>query len=466
MRIRLPFSSGGMRPRLLSRRRGGLVCAPLLVALIGSGWFAVPARGSFFGEPGRVLFTDSLYDQQSDTYEYRLHSLPWQGIDDPQLIVSSDRAIEGAYWTPDGRRVFVSQGIRTLLLRSDGAHLRTLLAPRKRRIDEGSSYWIKRVDSRLRGLSADGTKIAMLEHIGYQINGRPHYKRTHLVVKTLGGRVLHRERTENFWWPRVSFSPDGRLIAFQSHDEQERSRITVLRIRDGAKWTLPATGERFKGDFAPRFGPDGRLVFVRNEGTCYYGATGPDCSIDIYSSDANGEELRVLIDGPTNIDSDEAPEYFSDVVPAPGGSYLAVRASHSVRFGFTTTPVIHEPGGVYIYDMDDETWRELVSESPQDPQRPPRDDQDDPPVLVALDWQPQCTVPGTRGDDVLLGTEGRDLICGLGGDDVIRGLGGDDVLFGHAGLDRVVGGAGKDIVVGNAGRDRCDRDGTDFSRVC
>jgi len=64
-----------------------------------------------------------------------------------------------------------------------------------------------------------------------------------------------------------------------------------------------------------------------------------------------------------------------------------------------------------------------------------------------------CTIAGTRRDDVLTGTPGRDVICGLGGDDVLRGRGGNDVLRGGGGADRLVGGKGRDAFDGGRGAD-------------
>jgi hypothetical protein len=65
-----------------------------------------------------------------------------------------------------------------------------------------------------------------------------------------------------------------------------------------------------------------------------------------------------------------------------------------------------------------------------------------------------CTIRGTRGNDVLSGAPGRDVICGLAGKDTLVGRGGNDVLRGGAGDDLLRGGRGRDLLNGGAGVDR------------
>jgi Ca2+-binding RTX toxin-like protein len=65
-----------------------------------------------------------------------------------------------------------------------------------------------------------------------------------------------------------------------------------------------------------------------------------------------------------------------------------------------------------------------------------------------------CTIRGTRGNDVLSGTPRRDVICGLAGRDTLIGRAGNDVLRGGAGGDLLRGGRGRDLLNGGAGVDR------------
>lgn len=66
---------------------------------------------------------------------------------------------------------------------------------------------------------------------------------------------------------------------------------------------------------------------------------------------------------------------------------------------------------------------------------------------------PDCTVVGTGGDDVLVGGPGPDVLCGLGGDDVLLAGPGNDVLRGGPGRDRLVGRRGRDLLEGGPGHD-------------
>lgn len=69
--------------------------------------------------------------------------------------------------------------------------------------------------------------------------------------------------------------------------------------------------------------------------------------------------------------------------------------------------------------------------------------------------EPECTIEGDDGFDVLFGTAGPDVICGHGGIDLIFGLAGDDTILGGDGPDLIFGGAGADFIDGGPGRDTC-----------
>lgn len=66
----------------------------------------------------------------------------------------------------------------------------------------------------------------------------------------------------------------------------------------------------------------------------------------------------------------------------------------------------------------------------------------------------ECTIRGTRRNDLLSGTRGRDVICGLGGRDTLIGRAGNDILRGGAGADLLRGGRGRDLLNGGTGVDR------------
>ncbi len=114
------------------------------------------------------------------------------------------------------------------------------------------------------------------------------------------------------------------------------------------------------------------------------------------------------------------------------------------------------------------TPQEITVTAPEDPDPDPDDPGDD----DGSD-DPECTITGTAGRDVLIGTPGDDVICGLEGGDIIIGLAGDDLLLGDEGGDLIIGGrgndeirggSGPDLLLGNAGDDKMfGDDGRDFA---
>jgi hypothetical protein len=85
-------------------------------------------------------------------------------------------------------------------------------------------------------------------------------------------------------------------------------------------------------------------------------------------------------------------------------------------------------------------------------------------------WEPQNTIVGSRGNDVLNGTLCTDIIFGLAGNDTIRGKQGEDVLRGGRDNDRVIGVdtfyPEADHVSGGAGFDTCIGDILDSFFSC
>ncbi|MCP3994019.1 MAG: hypothetical protein GY722_03000 [bacterium] len=75
------------------------------------------------------------------------------------------------------------------------------------------------------------------------------------------------------------------------------------------------------------------------------------------------------------------------------------------------------------------------------------------PTQQASAQNPDCTIIGTEGNDVLEGTAGDDVICGLGGDDRIDAGDGNDIVLAGDGDDYVEAGLGVDIVFGGSGSD-------------
>jgi Ca2+-binding RTX toxin-like protein len=67
--------------------------------------------------------------------------------------------------------------------------------------------------------------------------------------------------------------------------------------------------------------------------------------------------------------------------------------------------------------------------------------------------EPQQSINGDSGDDVLLGDDSDNTIIGYGGDDKLYGRKGNDLLHGGKGNDTVIGGSGNDTMYGGQGAD-------------
>ncbi len=85
--------------------------------------------------------------------------------------------------------------------------------------------------------------------------------------------------------------------------------------------------------------------------------------------------------------------------------------------------------------------------NPDDPDFVPQSDD----LPEPLD--PNITVTGESGADILSGGDGDDTLAGSGGDDQLTARGGDDFIQAGAGADTVYSGAGDDTLQGGAGND-------------
>ena len=330
-------------------------------------------------------------------------------------------------WSPDGGHLlYVSNG--NLVRRDRAGGLRVLAW---RSLESGDVWaWTPEY-------SPDGSRIVYC--LKQRDEEAPDYDQASIVVASADGTN-----------PRVivdlpgiscdhapSWSPDGKWIAFDrpvEGTEELRDRNHIYVVRSDGTGLLNITPTDTLGSSAPVWVQDGRIMF-QSWRDC---PARPVSCGDIYTMAADGSDVRRV----TFAEEHPDVEYL-EAEPSPDERYTLV--SYVTAF----QPPAPQDHGILVLDAEGDEVRRLVSTR-----------------QTSMDWQPSCTVRGTRGNDVLHGTAGRDLICGLGGDDVIKGLGGNDSIFGHAGIDRILGGAGRDILVGNGGRDRCDRDPADYSRVC
>ncbi|MDQ3940971.1 MAG: hypothetical protein M3238_06460 [Actinomycetota bacterium] len=399
------------------------------VALVAAAWFllfGVPsASAAFFGGAGDIAFID-LVDRGDGVSDLDTFVVGPAG---GATTNKTDRAWHQrwASWSPDGRRVvFFSRS--TLQVADADFESRRIVAHATD--PEGTIFPMHPA------WSPDGTKIV------YSRRGRS----IEVVNADGSGR---RTLVDDFQVGPMydpSWSPDGTQIVYREHSYP----YSWLMIVDAEGKTEPrfiTGGPAF--DWQPTWTSDGRVMFGSNRG-CASGRA-PGCW-GIWVVDPDGQNVENVTSFGEDWGGDGHFDALLRAIESPDAKKVLISLHpRGLEWdaALSEEVPIDETFELWVWDLrTGEKWRVANA------------------AWVDSDWQPRCTVQGTSGNDVLRGTSGRDLICGLGGNDVIKGRGGDDVLFGHGGKDRVVGGAGRDIVVGNGGRDRCDRDKSDYSRVC
>jgi hypothetical protein len=309
---------------------------------------------------------------------------------------------------------------------------------------------------------------------------------------------------------RPKYSPDGRLIAFESNrdgptelyimnvDGSNVRRLTFSGANTGASWhpdgsqiayqsnrfgqfevlkiNVDGTGETRltfhpAEDSLPTWSPDGTVIA--------FSSRREDPAADIHLMNPDGTNIRRIFGVPGVEDSwpswspDGTMIAFHSRRDDPEGEEIYrmnVDGSNVVRLTFNADP----PGGpdsdifpAWSPDGSRITWtsgrngvsldtyqmsafvgdRDIIRVTSD-----PRSDQ-------RCDWQPVCTIygsgniVGTEGNDIICGSDGPDQVDGRGGNDRILGLGGNDVLFGGPGNDHVFGGFGNDQLWGGEGFD-------------
>lgn len=230
---------------------------------------------------------------------------------------------------------------------------------------------------------------------------------------------------------RISWSPDGNLIAFSGVDAYDcptgscrRSVVVLVDPAVGEPSVYPADGS----SYAPDFSPDGSEIAFSNypDGVMvgptpgYPGAVRQVVSLE-HSGDHDSEDPSQIISA------------WSYPTWSPDGGAIA--------FLSDTDGAVQENADVFIVD---EQGGPIVNTTMSDN----TDDE--------ITWAqpvPGCTIEGTPKRDKLVGTSAGDIICGAGGNDVIRGKGGDDRIVGGGGDDELIGQDGEDTLLGEAGAD-------------
>ncbi|MDQ3940319.1 MAG: hypothetical protein M3238_03095 [Actinomycetota bacterium] len=417
---------------------------------------ALPAQATFYGQPGRIAISRSV--EHDGVAEPDIFTMRPDGTGVRNLTPRPGAQYDGT-WSPDGRWIvyedFLEGRKRVLTMTARGRPGTWLVS---------SGFRNGRVEDPVRpSWSPDGTKVAYVMH-RYpptpDLTGGADVTSTLEVVDavTRERRVLVGE-TPNTVLYDPYWSPDGTKIVFANYSpfvngDSQTASIYVVNS-DGSDLTrlsAPGTSEH-----RPTWTPDGRIMFISVH-SCPAVPSPGECR-SLYVMNPDGSDRRLLRSGEEDWTGEGEADQLFLARPSPNGSKVALLLAGGA---FTAETRLQ----LWLWDPVGGSKEHLLTdfEPARTHPEPPSESQSE--SSFEFDWQPRCTVRGTRGDDTLRGTPGRDLICGLGGDDVLKGLGGDDVIFGHGGNDRVTGGAGRDIVVGNAGRNRCDRDESDYSRVC
>jgi Tol biopolymer transport system component len=228
-----------------------------------------------------------------------------------------------------------------------------------------------------------------------------------LSIISADGKIVRRLTHTSSCERAPSWSPDGRRVAYELHDD--RGPRIALVGSDGQHMRTVGRGTN------PTWAPDAKsLGFLALNGA-------------ITIVDAASGAVRQTIVPPTPFDH-----------PADGLAW----SPDGTRFAFTfvddeeTKPVTH----LAVINVDGTGAHRLTGIDTWPDSNP--------------DWQPLCTIYGTDSNDVLRGTNGADVICGLRGDDTIRAGDGNDTVIGGDGADIIDGGYGSDRLFGSGGADQ------------
>jgi hypothetical protein len=417
---RRPTSAPSGRPAL-GRMRGRIrICLVVVLVVVMSS----PAVAVFRGGDGLIVVTQHV-DSDGDGSPNRSQIVTYHPDGRLEKVVRESGFWQNfPAWSPDGRRIAVTSPFAIWTLAPDGSHQRVVT---KRESAEGGRWWAPYHPA----WSPDGSKLAYVREL---TDGSGQIGPSEIVVADAdGSRPKVVVQADRLHYAPV-WSPEGDTLAFSTWRNSYWELETISPSGKGRK--AISTG------FFPTWTPEGKILVTDEVCTAPLSGAGPCWSV--FEMDRNGDN-RVMLTGAMDLGGDgHLDQPIRASRPPAGGNGLLVSLYPSAAGALIPTEA-----PVFELWLLDEEWRRVGKNT-----------------HFGFDWQPRCTVQGTRGDDLLRGTAERDLICGLGGDDVIQGFGGEDVIFGHGGNDRIVGGAGADIVVGNAGRDHCDRDEEDHSRVC
>lgn len=421
------------------------------------------AEAGFYGRSGLIALT--MFNPRAGAGDYDVHLVRRNGEVVRNFTRDRRQNQYEAVFSPDGRRALVTEDAAVFLRPMNGGRKKLLIDAWRSGPRLNTPVWV--------AWAPDATRVVFVfydEAIDDENDWRMGIGLLHLPS---GSRRILFRGGSNEIINDAAFSADGKRIVFgEYHNWLEENRAPSADIylldlaatdprADGPPRPLvtPLTGAEHEGyDHRPKWTPDGRIMFLTRRECAP--TNWPGCT-QIYDMAADGNDQRAITSGPQDWGGDGQFDTFFGMVPSPDGGSLLVRLAPDLDASGNYDQTFEVEA--WVWDVDRDTKVRIADSSGGSRLEVTR-----PWAGFAglMDWQPRCTITGTRGDDVLRGTPGRDLICGLGGNDVLKGRGGADVIFGHSGDDRIVGGDGRDIVVGNGGRDQCDLDSRDHSRVC
>lgn len=337
-----------------------------------------------------------------------------------------------AFWSDRG-----SEDFNVWTVRSDGMGLRKIDTGR---LERGPSW------------SPEGRRLA------FSANGRGLKRQEIFVSSPVGGnlrRLTHNSDDD----AGPDWSPDGARLVFARY---------VRRAREYRLYVMPADGvgevRLFRSRTclgAPAWSPDGATILF--ELGC--GASA------IYAIDHLGKSKPRLIARGFSPEWSPDGRRFAYVTPqrlmitnADGsGETPLATTSESFTSSLAWSPdgrtLVYGEVGAEDCGPDDARRLMLIETDGSNPRR----------LLASTcsdgdngsDWQPVCTLYGTRFGDRIQGPAGDDVVCALAGNDVVRGREGNDVLLGGDNSDVLDGGPGEDRLFGGGGTDLIRaRDGT------
>lgn len=388
--------------------------------------------GDVSWSPDGTRFLYLFNDERDDSPVKEIGIMNVDGTDRHAIYFGS--GVDQPRWSPRGDLIVFSQRDPDPAQNGDeeiftvdpqGANLRQLTFnydPTLRRSRDARAAW-----------SPDGSTIAFLsdrDASATDCASYPCYVDIHLMNPdgTQVRRLPHKYNESQMSW-----SPDGRKIAFFTMPESFPNNSTYLDVMD------------------VRTGKTKHLTQGEDYSPISWGALpGSMPTADLVTSLSSSHAMRQT-DGTfsytatvTNVGSSASQRSEVELVLPPGAAYDAGPASCLGDTRVRCELGVIAPGASRVVTLSASAGDAGVHEvsamgSSITADTNPYDNR-------AVLHVASCTVLGSLLPGPINGTPGNDVLCGGAGDDQIVGGDGDDILVGGLGSDRLDGGAGTDIV--------------------